>query len=41
MLRSGELPAKFDVKIFEYGNFKASMLPAMTLGAYIGITFNA
>ena len=41
MLRNGHLPAKFKVKDFEYGNFKSSMLPAITLGAYLGNTFNS
>ena len=41
MLRNGHLPAKFNSKEFEYGNFKSSMLPAITLGAYLGVTFNA
>jgi len=41
MLRNGHEPAKFDIRALEHGNFKSSMLPAIALGAYLGITHNA
>ena len=42
MLRNGgTYDSKLLEKEFENANFKASMLPAITLGAYIGVIFNA